>query len=115
MKNPKMKARLRSAMLRIACPKCSQAKLVRRYLPAAGPMNGSVRCERCRFQAPYLEVLAAAIPEDPLPETMLVPRPPPLAPLLDTRGPVERLRYALLVMQRLFSLALGLRHRWRFA
>lgn len=104
----------------VPCPECAHPTVNRRYLPAAGNLNGSAECPRCHFEAPFLQFLAVAMSEeDPLPApfTPRTPLPslPPPSLVLHTASPWTRFVRWASTAQVVVGHWLGIRRRWRFA
>lgn len=101
----------------VPCPECAHPTMKRKFLPAAGNMNGTVLCPRCDLEAPYVLVLAKVMSaEDPLPEPIArapVPSlpPPPMMPVPLKARFARWLASAQMVVAHWF----GIRRRWSFA
>lgn len=60
----------RKIALQVPCPSCRHHKLERTYIPRLGSLNGTVRCGRCTYSAPFLSIIADDMAAtDPLPGT----------------------------------------------
>jgi hypothetical protein len=112
---PQKKGELTEAVVTVPCPECNHPTMRRRFLPAAGPMNGSASCPRCAFEDDYLAVLSRAMLEDPIPETIMpAPRRITIG-LAPSDSVLARTARWMTSTQRVFANLLGIRRRWRFA